>query len=50
MNQEDFREATEKEIDSVSKYVESISKPTGVNFYELVGNDIEKHYNKGGIK
>lgn len=29
-----MREATKEEKDSVNKYVESISKPTGVNFYD----------------
>ena len=50
MNQEDFREATKKEVDSVNKYVESISKPTEINFYELVGIDIEKHCKEKGNK
>ena len=30
-----MREATKEERESVRKYVESISKPTGVNFYDL---------------
>lgn len=29
-----MREATKEEKDSVNKYIESISKPTGVNFYD----------------
>ena len=29
-----MREATKEERESVRKYVESISKPTGVNFYD----------------
>jgi transcription initiation factor TFIIIB Brf1 subunit/transcription initiation factor TFIIB len=31
-----MREATKEEKDSVNRYVESISKPTGVNFQELM--------------
>ena len=31
-----MREATKEERESVRKYVESISKPTGVNFYDLL--------------
>ena len=31
-----MREATKEERESVRKYVESISKPTGVNFYNLL--------------
>ena len=29
-----MREATKEEKDSVNRYIESISKPTGVNFYD----------------
>ena len=32
-----MREVTKEERESVRKYVESISKPTGVNFYDLRG-------------
>ena len=35
-------EATKEERESVRKYVESISKPTGVNFYDLLdGKDVK---------
>ena len=36
-----MREATKEEKDSVNKYIESISKPTGVNFYDK-GDDVAK--------
>ena len=37
-----MREATKEERESVRKYVESISKPTGVNFYDLLdGKDVK---------
>ena len=31
-----MREATRKEQESVNRYIESISKPTGVNFFDLL--------------
>ena len=31
-----MRDATQEEIDSVNRYIDSISKPTGVNFFDLL--------------
>lgn len=31
----DMRDATEEEIEGVQEYVNSISKPTGINFFDL---------------
>ena len=31
-----MREATKEERESVNRYIESISKPTGVNFFDLL--------------
>jgi hypothetical protein len=31
-----MREATQEELDSVNRYINSISKPTGVNFFDLI--------------
>ena len=37
-----MREATKEERESVRKYIESISKPTGVNFFDLLdGKDVK---------
>ena len=37
-----MREATKEERESVRKYVESISKPTGANFFNLLdGKDVK---------
>ena len=37
-----MREATKEERESVNRYIESISKPTGVNFFDLLdGKDIK---------
>lgn len=37
-----MREATKEEQESVYRYIESISKPTGVNFFDLLdGKDIK---------
>ena len=33
---EEMREATKEETENVSKYVESISEPTGVEFLDLI--------------
>ena len=34
-----MRDATKEEQESVNRYVESISKPTGINFYDLLEGD-----------
>ena len=37
-----MREATKEERESVNRYIESISKPTGVNFFDLLdGKDVK---------
>ena len=37
-----MREATKEEQEGVNRYIESISKPTGVNFFDLLdGKDIK---------
>lgn len=33
---EDMREATSEEKESVNEYMKSISKPTGMNFYDII--------------
>lgn len=33
-----MRDATREELESVDKYIKSISKPTGVNFFALLEN------------
>ncbi len=35
---EPMRDATREELESVDKYIKSISKPTGVNFFALLEN------------
>ena len=32
----EMREATPEELESVNNYIKSISKPTGVNFWDIV--------------
>lgn len=36
-----MREATKEEIDSVNQYVEQISVPTGINFYDSLIRALE---------
>ena len=36
-----MREATKEEIESVNKYMKSISKPTGKNFNDLI-DDVQE--------
>lgn len=33
---DNMREATHEENESINNYIKSISKPTGVNFYDLI--------------
>ena len=40
-----MRDATKEELESVQKYIDSISIKTGINFYELI-----ERYNKLPIK
>lgn len=35
-----MRNPTEKERESVNEYVESISMPTGLNFYDLIYDEL----------
>ena len=37
----EMRDATSEERQSVQKYIEKISKPTGVNFYDFFDKEIE---------
>ena len=38
----EMRYATKKERESVQRYVDSISKPTGVNFFDLMQSPCEQ--------
>ena len=38
-----MRDATPEEMQSVEEHIDSISKPTGVNFWEVVGDDKHNH-------
>lgn len=33
---DNMREATSEEKESVNEYIKSISKPTGINFYDII--------------
>lgn len=46
----EIRDATEEERKSVKDYIESISKPTGVNFYEAQPTDIKATIIKSALK
>lgn len=37
-----MRDATIEELESVDRYIKSISKPTGVNFFDLLDHDSSK--------
>lgn len=49
---EPMRYATKEELESVNKYIESISKPTGVNFFAVLenGNTIQSIEPKQPVK
>lgn len=50
--EEPMRDATKEEVESVNKYIESISEPTGVNFFAVLenGNTIEALEPKQPVK
>ena len=43
ISEEDFRPATDEELDSVNNYIDSISKKTGINIYDLLEKQEVNH-------
>ena len=38
----EFREATKGETESVERYIQSISTPTGINFEDSINEDVNQ--------